>query len=568
MILHGTGVPGSVAIGRIHLGVAPARTFDAATPPPGTVAQEIARFRRALGRARAQLRRVRARIPKATPPEIRAFIDAHLLMLQDPALDDAVVERVRAERCSAEWALTRQRDALLTAFDSIGDDYLRTRRDDVSHSVDRLLAALTEPAPGEDGPIRGVIHVTGALDSAEVLRLHQRGAAGFVTETGGPLSHAAIIARSLGMPALVGVRDATRLLATDAVAILDGDAGLLIADPDDASLAQYRRRQRSDARARSALRALRAVPAVTRDGVALSLEVNIEQPADLRAARAVGADGVGMYRTEFLFLGQSELPDEDAQYAAYARVVDGMRGRPVTIRTLDLGPEVYGGEVGENPALGLRAIRLGLREPQWLMPQLRALLRAAARGPLSVMLPMVGHAQEIQRVRVLLAEAHAELRAAGIRAAPTVPLGAMVEVPGAALTAAHLAREADFLSIGTNDLIQYTLAVDRGNDVVTHLYEPLHPAVLRLVAGVLQAGRRAHVPVSLCGEMAGDVRFARLLLGLGLTRFSMHASHLLVVKRVLTDTDAATARRYASRILRARDPAQAWALLNELNGVV
>ncbi len=570
LTLQGIGIPGSVAIGRIHCGAMTARAIDARTPPPGTVAQEVARFRRALAAARRELRKVRGQIPRSTPAEIRAFVDAHLLMLQDPALNDAVVDRIRAQRCSAEWALASQRKALLVVFDTIDDAYLRTRRDDVVHTVDRLLIALAGPYPDGVDEVDGVIHVTASLDPAEVLRLHQRGVAGFVTETGGPLSHAAIVARSLRIPALVGVRDATRLVRTDEFAVLDGDAGELVIGPDADALTGYRRRQRNEARERSALRALREVPAVTLDGATVSLHANIERPEDVRSARNEGAIGVGMYRTEFLFLNRREIPDEDEQYAAYARVVDGMRGRPVTIRTLDLGADKLPSghpDAGANPALGLRALRLGLQEPKWLIPQLRALLRAAARGPLAIMLPMVAHASEVRQFRGLLDDARASLCADGVRCADSVSIGAMIEVPGAALTAAQIAREADFLSIGTNDLIQYTLAVDRANEAVTHLYDPLHPAVLQLITTVLRAGTRANIPVSLCGEMAGDVRFTRLLLGLGLTQFSMHSSHLLSVKRIVTESDTATARRYAKRIMDKADPVRAAALLDELNAV-
>ncbi|MEX0901045.1 MAG: phosphoenolpyruvate--protein phosphotransferase [Gammaproteobacteria bacterium] len=571
LTLLGIGIPGSVAIGRIHCGAMAARAVDRRTPPPGTVAQEVARFKRALTTARRELRKVRGQIPRSTPAEIRAFVDAHLLMLEDPALNDAVVDRIRAERCSAEWALASQRDALLAVFDRIDDVYLRTRRDDVAHAVDRLLVALSDPLPDDGDVVAGVIHVTASLDPADVLRLHQRGVAGFVTETGGPLSHAAIVARSLRIPALVGVLDATRLVHTDEFAVLDSEAGELVIGPDAETLTTYRRRQRSEARERSALRALREVPSVTRDGVSISLHANIERPEDLRAARAAGATGIGMYRTEFLFLNQGEVPDEDVQYAAYARVVDGMRGRTVTIRTFDLGPDQLPcGRVDSeaNPALGLRALRLGLQEPKWLMPQLRALLRAATRGPLAIMLPMVAHASEVRQLRGLLDDARAGLHAEGVRCADEIPIGAMIEVPGAALTAAHIARETDFLSIGTNDLIQYTLAVDRANEAVTHLYDPLHPAVLQLIATILRAGARAAIPVSLCGEMAGDVRFTRLLLGLGLTRFSMHSSHLLAVKRAITESDTTAARRYAKRIMDKADPAGATALLDELNTVL
>lgn len=568
LMLHGIGIPGSVAIGRVLHGGAPLHAVVERRLAVGAVPAEQARYRRALAHARRQLRKVRSQIPRRTPADIRSFIDSHLLMLDDPAFGDAVTDRISTGSCNAEWALIQQREALLAVFDRIDDPYLRTRRDDVAHVVERVLAELSGPLPDDEKPAGGLIQVAESLGPADVLRLHQRGAAGFVTQTGGPLSHAAIVARSLHMPAVVGVRDARRLLRDGESIVLDSADGVVLAAPDQRAIECYRKRQRSEARARAALRALRDVPTLTRDGLAVALLANIEQPGDLRAVRRAGATGVGLYRTEFLFLNRGKPPGEAEQYAAYAKVVDRMRGRPVTIRTLDLGADkgVAGRPAtGDNPAMGLRAIRLGLREPDWLMPQLRALLRAAARGPIEIMLPMVAHPVELRQFRELLAHAHAELKARGVRCTGEVPVGVMIEVPGAALAAAQLARHADFLSLGTNDLIQYTLAVDRGNDEVNYLYDPLHPAVLKLIATVLNAGRRAGVPVSLCGEMAGDARYTRLLLGLGLTRFSMHPSRLLEVKQALTTADTAAAKRLSARLLNCIDPQRATELLDQLN---
>lgn len=565
LMLQGIGVPGSIAIGPVRHG-RPLQVVVERLLAPAAVNAEVARYRRALAHAQRQLRKVRGQVPRRTPADVRSFIDSHLLMLRDPALSDAVADRIREFRCNAEWALRMQRDALLAVFDSLDDAYLRTRSDEVVHAVDRVIALLAGEEDSE-APVDGTIHVAAALGPADVLRLHQRGAAGFITESGGPLSHAAIIARSLRMPAIVGVRDARALVRAGDIAILDGDNGLVLVTPDRAATEHYRKRMRIGERRRVALRTLRHLPARTRDGVTVTMLANIEQPADLRAARVGGADGVGMYRTEMLFLDR-DPPDEAEQYALYAKAVDGMRGGTVTIRTLDLGADkaVPGRAVTENPALGLRGIRFGLREPGWLLPQLRAILRAAARGPVEVMLPMVTNPAELVAFRASLDQARAELAARGVRYADPVAVGAMVEVPAAALTAAQLARSADFLSIGTNDLIQYTLAVDRDNDEVDYLYDPLHPAVLKLLAGILRAGNRAGVPVSLCGEMAGDPRFTRLLLGLGLTRFSMHPSHLLEVKEAVRAADATTARRTALRMVAARDAQRAAVLLNELNG--
>ncbi len=567
LMLHGIGIPDGVAIGSARHGLAPIHAVVERELQTTDIQKEVTRYRQALARAQKDLRAVKRLIPRNTPADVRSFIDAHLLMMQDPALVDAVIERVKSQSVNAEWALVQQRDALLEIFDSVDDPYLRTRRDDVAHVVERILAGLAGPIV-EPEISEGSIEVAEALGPAEVVKLHQRGGAGFVTESGGPLSHAAIIARSLGMPAVMGVRGARTLLRAGEAIIIDARAGIVLASPDQASIDHFRRRQRQQAKDRRALRAVKDMPTVTKDGLAISLLANIDQPDDLRAARALGVAGVGLYRTEFLFMNRPEPPDEEEQFAAYSKVVDGMRGKPVTIRTLDLGADKVAlsrPPSGDNPAMGIRAIRLGLREPTWLMPQLRALLRAAARGPVEIMLPMVTHPVEVRQFRALLSQAHAELKAAGILCNADIPIGVMIEVPAAALSADQLARAVDFLSIGTNDLIQYTLALDRGNDEVNYLYDPLHPAVLHLIAKVLRAGRRAGVPVSMCGEMAGDPDYTALLVGLGLSRFSMHTAHLLEVKQVLTRTDSQESRRLAARILRIREAYRARDLIAELN---
>lgn len=566
--LRGIGIPCGVGIGRVHHGDGPELDVVERELDAGAVTAEIARFRKALASAQRELRRIRARVPRRASTDIRSFIDAHLLMMKDRALTEVVFRRIRDESRNAEWVLARQRDALLAEFDRIDDPYLRTRRDDVAQVVDRILTALAGSRVDTDTPAEGVIEVAETLDAASVLRLHQRGAAGFVTETGGPLSHMAIVARSLGMPAIVGVHGARSRITPGMTVVLDSESGTIHLDPDESIVRGFRGRQRKEARTRTGLRLMRDAPAQTRDGRRFTLLANIERPEDLRAVRSVGAEGVGLYRTEFLFLDRIEPPDEEEQLAAYRKVVKGMRGAPVTIRTLDLGADrALPGHptTGENPALGLRAIRLGLARREWLMPQLCALLRASTTGPLSIMVPMVGGIMEVERFRVALDEARADLERRGLRFAAPVPVGVMVEVPAAALAAPRLAQAVDFLSIGTNDLIQYTLAVDRADDAVNHLYDPLNPAVLKLVSGVLRAGARAGIEVSLCGEMAGDKRYVRLLLGLGLTRFSMHPGHMLEVKHTLATADAEVARRHAARIIGARDPEHARELLDALN---
>lgn len=567
LMLHGIGIPDGVAIGSVRHGLSPIHTVAERKLQTSELQREVSRYRQALARARKGLRAVKRLIPRNTPADVRSFIDAHLLMMQDPALVGAVIDLIRDQAVNAEWALVQQRDALLEIFDSVDDPYLRTRRDDVAHVVERILAELAGSLP-EPEIREGSIEVTETLGPAEVVKLHQRGAAGFVSESGGPLSHAAIIARSLGVPAVMGVRGARTLLRAGETIIIDARAGIVLASPDQGSIDHFHKRQRQQVKDRRALRAVKDMPTATQDGLAISLLANIDQPDDIRAARALGVAGVGLYRTEFLFMNRPDMPDENEQFAAYSKVVDGMRGQPVTIRTLDLGADKVSMSrlpAGDNPAMGIRAIRLGLREPSWLMPQLRALLRAAARGPVEIMLPMVTHPVEVRQFRALLAQAHAELKMAGVRCNADIPLGVMIEVPAAALSADQLAKTVDFLSIGTNDLIQYTLALDRGNDEVNYLYDPLHPAVLHLIANVLRAGRRAGVPVSMCGEMAGNPDYTALLVGLGLSRFSMHSAHLLEVKQVLTRTDSHEARRLAARVLRIREAYRARDMIAELN---
>lgn len=569
MMLQGSGVSRGIVIGAVRYagGVTVAvNEYSVAEKDTGA---EVTRFKRALAAARRKLKSVRGRIPRRTPADIRSFIDTHLLMLEDPALTDAVGELVRTRQCNAEWALLQQRDRVVGLFESMDDEYLRTRRDDVEYVVQLILDALAGAGQADEAPQPGEIVVAHILGPADIVQLHHAGATGFITETGGPLSHAVIVARSLGLPGIAGLHDARRLLRPGERVALDGERGLVIAEPDALTLDQFKSLQREDTKAKRALRGLRDAKAVTRDGKHIRLQANIELPEELRTVRnAGGADGIGLYRTEFLFLGRESPPDEDEQLAAYVRALDAMHGEPVTVRTLDLGADktMPGLHQGDNPALGLRAIRLGLREPGWLSPQLRALMRAAARGPLQIMVPMVSNLTELRQFRQLMLEARADLERRRVRFDPQPRVGIMIEVPAAALSAHLLVRHVDFLSIGTNDLIQYSLAIDRTNDEVNYLYNPLHPAVLRLISLTLQAGRRAGVPVTLCGEMAGDTTYTRLLLGLGLETFSMHPANLLEVKRAVRDCDTEQAGRLTRKLLRCGDPLRAEELLSQLNG--
>ncbi len=559
--LSGIGVSRGIAIARVqklHGGDLdiPEHSLDV-----DDVEGEVLRFRQAHRLAKDQLREVRAQIPAATPGDIAAFIDTHILMLDDRSITDATVTQIRTQRVNAEAALRRARDALIAVFEQMEDPYLRTRRDDVEHVCGRILRVLlrSERAlPPREGSEPFAV-VADDLTPADIILLAQQHASAFITEYGGPLSHTAILARSLGIAAVVGLRDARRLLRDNETVIVDGDSGAVIAAPDELALDFYRARQRQQAQYRAGLVKLKGRAAISRDGVALKLLANIEQAEDVRVAEDNGAEGVGLYRTEFLYMNRPDLPGEDEQYEAYARIVDAVSG-PITIRTLDLGADKQvdsgrsHGPTPNNPALGLRAIRLCLKEPELFRVQVRALLRAARHGRLQIMLPMISSLQEFRQACAAIDAARTELVDAGHAIPADIPVGAMIEVPAAAIAARMLARHARFFSIGTNDLIQYTLAIDRVDDEVNYLYDPLHPAVLQLISQTIAAGVDARIPVAMCGEMAGDPRYTRLLLGLGLTEFSMHPEAVLEVKRIIMDSSVAELRGHAAGILNCGDP--------------
>ncbi len=573
MTLVGLGVSRGVAIGRAHLLQRGQPEIVEYTVAAREIEREVRRFESALTAARHQLGAIRKQIPGDTAQDIAAFIDTHLLMLEDSMLTTTPVQLIRESRCNAEWALRQQRDAVARVFDTMDDAYLRTRVDDIDHVVNRILRILLAGEPQAAEPVasalKGQVIVADDLTPADTVLMKNHGVAAFVTEVGGPMSHTTILARSLQIPAVVGTHHARRTLRHGEALIVDGEQGVVIADPDRATLRHFTRRRSGERKRRSALAQLSDRRAVTRDGHEISLQANIELPDDLRAVRRVGADGIGLYRTEFLYMNRDGPPPEEEQYADYRRILRTLQGRPVFIRTLDLGADKQTDNSVTtsvvNPALGLRAIRLCLKEPELFRPQLRALLRASAHGPLRIMFPMLSNTQELFQVLALVEEIKTELAAEGARYDPLVPLGAIVEVPAVAVTAAQFARHLDFLSIGTNDLIQYTLAIDRVDDEVNYLYDPLHPAVLRLIHETLKAGQRAGVPVAMCGEMAGDPRLTRLLLGLGLRQFSMQPASLLEVKRIVLDTDVGALRRRALAVLRADDHGQLAERVERLN---
>jgi phosphotransferase system enzyme I (PtsI) len=564
-MLSGTGIGGGIVIGRAR--VLESRRFDIVRYrlTDDQREPEQARLLRALGDVKADLAALADELPADAPAEARALLEVHSMILDDPTLVEASIEIVRGQGWNAEWALSHEADRLAEQFAAFDDPYLRERGRDVQQVTDRVLKSLAgmsvRPASGEPA-----IYVASDIAPGDMLAL--KNALGFAIDLGGTTSHTAILARSMNLPAVVGLGSASALIEDDEWLILDGDAGVLIVAPDEPLLAEYRQRQTVVLAERVKLLQLVQVRGCTRDGVEVSLMANIELPEEAQQARDLGADGVGLFRSEFLFLNRRELPSEDEQYEAYRASVLAMRGRPVTIRTLDIGADktldTQPAAVATNPALGQRAIRLCLAEPAMFLAQLRAILRASAHGPVRILIPMLAHRHEIEQSLQLIAQAREQLRASGAHDGPGVAVGGMIEVPAAALSVGMFLRRLDFVSIGTNDLIQYTLAIDRADHAVAPLYDPYHPAVLKLIATTIRAARRVGKPVSVCGEMAGEVDATRLLLGMGLQEFSMHTASLLPVKREVLGADAGRIAARVSRLLRSDDPQRVTAGIRQL----
>ena len=591
-MFSGIGVSRGIAIGPVALVRRDAIDVAARELAADEVAGEARRLRRAVKTARVRLLGARDAIPKDAAPDVSAFIETHILMLDDALLSQRPVEIVKGERINAEAALVRQKQELTRVFSTMEDGYLATRIDDVHHVIDAVLRALADGAAGEDAAEddpaiaaeaaaarwSGRIVVADDLTPADTVTMQQAGVAGFVTETGGPLSHTAILARSLGIPAVVGTHGLARAVRDDETLTVDGGSGLVLAEATEEMLGHFRARRKEDRRRRRELSRLIDTEPVTEDGVRMTLMANIDIEEDIKALRRVNADGVGLYRTEFLYLNRETLPSEAEHLKVYLRVLRALRGAPLTIRTADLGADklptgraadavnaAAGHAAAHNPALGLRGIRLCLADPALFVPQLRAILRAATRGPVRILLPMLTCVEEVHQCRALIGETAAALEADGVEIGTDVPVGGMIEVPASAIEADAFAAELDFLSIGTNDLIQYTLAIDRVDDRVNYLYDPLHPAVLALIGRVIEAGATAGIPVSLCGEMAGDPALVRLLAGLGLTEFSMPPALLLEIKRSLTGARHAKLVKQARAYLRAPGPAERAAVLERIN---
>ncbi len=572
--MHGIGVSSGIAIGHAHLFVGMSAEVDHYEISGADVLREQRRYDRAVKEVREELTDLEKSVAHSASAELAPFVKVHMMLLDDAAFTDAPRDIIREQHCNAEWALRAQLDELMAQFSDIEDPYLKEREDDVRQVAERVLAALAGTQRRiAMKPVRedASILVARDLSPADVILFREHPFAAFVTDLGGATSHTAIVARSMNIPAIVALHSARTMIHEDELIVVDGTQGVVIVNPDRHVLAEYRLKQNEARLERDKLKRLKNAPAATLDGTPVQLYANIELPSDVQAVKDSGATGIGLFRSEFVFMNRRDLPDEDEQYEAYREVVEGMKGLPVTIRTLDIGADKTAEGAGDhdgrpvNPALGLRAIRYSLAEPHVFNTQLRAILRASRHGKVLILIPMLTTWHEVTQSVAALARAKEQLRDEGVKFDDYVPLGGMIEVPAAAIALPMFIRKLDFLSVGTNDLIQYTLAIDRADDRVAHLYDPLHPAVLALIAGVIRTAHQHEKPLALCGEMAGDVELTRLLLGFGLRHFSMHPAHLLTVKQRVLQTSLPDIAPVVARILRSDEPDKVQALIEKLN---
>jgi len=576
--LHGLGVSAGIAIGRAMLMSHATLEVSHLTLAPRLVDKEIARFDAAILAVKSELLTMKENTEHA-PAELAAFIDIHTMFLEDPELAEKPREIIRERRCNAEWALVQQMEHLVHQFEQFDDPYLRERKYDVVQVVERVIKELlghpgrASLKAGKQTKEEALIVVAHDLSPADTIAFKDHRFASFITDVGGATSHTAILARSMAIPAVLGLENGRALIRDGEQLIVDGMRGVVIVNPDARVLEEYRLRKEQIELEKTKLRQLKNSPAVTLDGIDVALYANIELPGDVRDALDGGAEGIGLFRTEFLFLDRGDMPDEQEQYEAYKKVVKGMGGRPVTIRTFDLGndkdlrPDNNANDrVKTNPALGRRAIRLSLSEPKMFQTQLRAILRASKHGPIKLLIPMLAHAHEIDQTLAALEQAKSSLRGEKVAFDENIQVGGMIEIPAAALAVGIFLRRLDFLSIGTNDLIQYTLAIDRSDEQVANLYDPLHPAVLMLLAHTITSAEKAGIPVSVCGETAGDPKLTRLLLGMGLRTFSMHPSQVLKVKSRILKSDVSDLAPNVRKMLRLDEPAKLREALEKLNG--
>ncbi len=569
--IHGAGVSGGIAIGHAQLTSHALLEVTHYAVAKNKIRSEKARFDRAIKTVQKELKNLEKHIPTDVPEaEFEAFINLHRMILEDSTLSETPKDLIESMSCNAEWALKLQLDHLVEQFSKIEDSYLRERKADIRQVAERVLKALVG-RPGQ-APVASIeentIIVAHDLSPADVVVFKHHKFASFITDLGGATSHTAIVARSLNIPSVVALHQARTLIQENEMLIVDGTAGVVIVNPDETVLSEYRLRQEQWYLEQQKLKRIRRTKTATIDAVEVELQANIELPEDVKAARENGATGVGLFRTEFLFLNRGDLPSEDEQYEAYRKVVNDMKGCPITIRTFDLGADkqVEGfSRVAPNPALGQRAIRLCLAEPKLFHHQLRAILRASAHGKIRILIPMLSNVHEIDQALHLIAEAKKSLDADKIKYDKNVEIGGMIEVPAAALSIQTFLQKLDFISIGTNDLIQYTLAIDRADDAVAHLYDPMHPAILSLLSTIIKTANRAGKSVAVCGEIAGDPNLTRILLGMGLKSFSMHPAHLLTVKQKVLTSNVDELRSATQKILRTQNPDRIDQLVDAMN---
>ena len=575
IVLHGVAAGKGIAIGHAHLitrGTTEVPQYDI---DPDKLDAEVARFDTAIKATRKELEQLRGAIPENAPTELGAFISLHLMLLTDVTLSREPIDILREQKINAEWALKQQSDKLAAQFDSIDDDYLRERKQDMLQVVRRIHNNLV----GQSNEINlagnlfdDTVLIAHDLSPADTVLFKEQHITAFVTDAGGPTSHTAILGRSLDIPSVIGLHNARKLITENEIVIVDGINGVLIIDPDEVVLNEYRRLAREYRSHKRELNKIKKTAATTADGINIELLANIESAEDIKALHNFGADGVGLFRSEFLYLNRDNMPSEDEQYEVYSAIVKKMKGKSITIRTVDLGVDKNPRWFGQNstpngslnPALGLTGIRLCLAEPVMFRTQMRAILRAAAHGPVRMMWPMITSISEVRQCLIHLDTAQRQLTERGETFGP-VSIGCMIEIPSAAMTVGSILKLVDFVSIGTNDLIQYLLSVDRGDDSVSHLYQPGHPAVLKTLQHIIRTANRMEKGVSICGEMAGDTVFTRLLLGMGLRRFSMNPNNLLSVKNIILHSHTGYLENDAAKILRCEDPEKTEKLIKILN---
>ncbi len=573
IVLHGFGLGGGIAIGQAFILDKDLDDVVQFTLDDDEITTEVNRFEEAVRTTRKELEYLRNTIPSNAPAELGAFLSLNIMMLSDSQVSQAPIDFIRQESCNAEWAIKLQADYLADQFDAMEDEYLKERKSDVVQILERIFKNLegNKFAWDDEGKLETGILVTRDLSPADLVHFKDSNFAGFLTDLGSLTSHTAIVGRNLDIPAVVGVNNARQLIRDDEIIIIDGIQGVVIINPDKLVLNEYRKRKKTWQESRQKLRAIRKDEAVTKDGVRVEIFANIEVPDDVDEVKYNNAAGIGLFRSEFLFLrNDEEFASEEEQFDAYYQVAKAMKKLPVTIRTADLGADknphwntTHGNS--ENPALGLTGIRLSLAEQGFFRAQLRAILRASHYGNLQIMFPMVSSGWELKQAINQLEHAKEELRDEQIPFDENIKVGTMIEVPAAALAIKSLLAQVDFISVGTNDLIQYLLAIDRNDEAVNYLYDPLHPAVIKILSHIIRTANKENIPVSICGEVAGNVRLTRLLLGMGLRKFSMFSASILNVKNVILNSDINEISVIVSKILRTESRERIYDLIEQLN---